>query len=308
MPPRRPTIGVCLATFQRPEGLDAVLAGIAAQTARAERDLTVFIADNDPQQSARPIVERWSHSGELVLGHVAEPRRGVVHARNAAVQLALDAGVDCVVFIDDDELPSPQWLEHLLETQRTTGAPIVTGPVIETLGSGTPRWYRKGRFHAMPDLLDGSPVPYAACGNALYDASILATLAGPFDERFNRSGGEDVYLSLCLARDGATIVWSRNAVVTTEVPLERMSLGHLVRRNRIGAANYTRAERLVNGRRPARFVTGLGRVGLGLATVVAGALSLSLGRASRGAVGMAQGVGVILGAAGIGVNDAWWTS
>src|SRR3546814_11191398 len=64
------------------------------------------------------------------LHYVAEPRRGITFARNAALDTA--AAQDCafVAFIDDDEVPAPRWLAALLAAQQRSGAAAVLGAEI----------------------------------------------------------------------------------------------------------------------------------------------------------------------------------
>ncbi len=305
-----PTICVCLATFQRPEGLSDTLAGIAKQVldAKVASRLVVVVVDNDPTRSAESTVDAAREQHGLRIIYSVQQRRGVVHARNAGVAAALDAGADFVAFIDDDESPHPEWLSQLLSTQRATGAPIVGGPVIEVLGDHLPAWYRASGFSMPPNRGEGSAAPYAACGNSLFSAGLLASIDGPFDERFNVSGGEDVFLSLTLAKAGASIVWSPRALVDTIVPSDRARLRHVVRRHYIGAANFTRAERMVDGRRNERVLTGVGRVVVGSFRAVVGGLRLSRHRVAIGIVDAAEGLGVLAGALGRGEGRSWWTS
>ncbi|MEZ5379065.1 MAG: glycosyltransferase [Acidimicrobiales bacterium] len=310
MTSRAPIVGVCVATFRRPPGLAALLAALANQRFPAEAlpRVLVFVTDNDPEGSARSTIDRARRDHDLEIHDRVETRRGVVHARNASVAAALETGVDFVVFVDDDESPHADWLATLLATQRASGAPIVAGPVVEVLDDALPAWYRDAGFYRPPERADGAPAPYAACGNSLFAAALLEAVSGPFDPRFNVSGGEDVFLSLTLMAAGAAIVWSPQALVDTHVPADRARLRHVARRHHIGAANYTRAEGLVAGWRPTRVVTGAGRVARGLVLVATGAVRLAPPRMALGVVVAAEGLGVISGALGGGAGRAWWSA
>ena len=106
-------------------------AGSEAQRADLPTNLptTVLVIDNDPEASARPIVERLA--GTLRPGlvrYVHEPKPGIAAARNRALREAASSAL--LVFIDDDEVPSERWLEQLVDLQRSSGAAAVVGPVI----------------------------------------------------------------------------------------------------------------------------------------------------------------------------------
>jgi hypothetical protein len=57
---------------------------------------------------------------------------------------------DFFAFIDDDEIPDPNWLEQLLLTQARTGADVVRGCVEPILPDGSPTWIKDGHFFGWP--------------------------------------------------------------------------------------------------------------------------------------------------------------
>jgi len=77
---------------------------------------------------------------------VEEPRRGRSFARNRAVAEAMARQVDFVAFIDDDDLPAPDWLQRLLETQIKTQADIAFGIGKAVVNPDWPDWLRNSIF------------------------------------------------------------------------------------------------------------------------------------------------------------------
>src|SRR5262249_22718479 len=120
-------VDVAIATYRRPRGLFRLLGGLARLRFRGEPpDLRVVVIDHDPAGPAAEVCQDARRWLDLPLVHRVEPRRGIPQARNAAVAAALERA-EFVAFIDDDEVPSPQWLDELLRVQAETGADAVAG-------------------------------------------------------------------------------------------------------------------------------------------------------------------------------------
>ncbi|RZI88301.1 MAG: glycosyltransferase, partial [Microbacterium sp.] len=106
-------------TFRRPQAIEAAVRaslpqvnGLEEATAGRAR-ATLLVVDNDPDASARDLVEG------LGVRYVHEPRPGIAAVRNRAIVEAGDA--TAVVFIDDDEVPEPGWLKELTEQYFSRG-------------------------------------------------------------------------------------------------------------------------------------------------------------------------------------------
>lgn len=231
-----------------------------------------------------------------------EPKRGTSHARNRAVQLALQSGADLVAFIDDDEVASPLWLDELIQVQRRYEADVVCGPVLPHYDQGVPRWVIDGRFFERPRHKTGEALPVASGGNVLVTRSFLADAGGPFDHRFGlpHAMGEDTHLFMRIRRAGGRIVWADDAVVTESVPPTRATARWLLHRAYSAGKSFAQCERSlgVSPRQAAqRGVRALGRVARGCLLLAA---SVPLGRAStvKALRDVWQGTGVLIGLLG----------
>src|SRR5664279_6229129 len=82
--------------------------------------------------------------GDPLVRSVVEPKPGIAAARNRVLDET--AAADLLVFIDDDERPTAEWLAHLLETfDRSPGAGVV-GPVVSEYEHVPEEWITKGGF------------------------------------------------------------------------------------------------------------------------------------------------------------------
>lgn len=113
---------------------------------RSPADFLIILVDNDPDGRTRSIHEKVSAAIPIRVLFFEEPRRGRPFARNRAVAEAMARQVDFVAFIDDDDLPAPDWLHHLLETQIKTRADIVFGIGKAVIQSDWPDWLRNSIF------------------------------------------------------------------------------------------------------------------------------------------------------------------
>lgn len=280
-------VAVCAATYRRPEGLGRLLNALAALelpgAAAVER--RGVIVDNSTEAEARAQVEAAAERFPWPLHYVSEPRRGITFARNAALEKAAALECDFVAFVDDDEVPAPDWLAALLAAQRRSAAAAVLGAVHPVFPAGTPAWLIAGRFFETHRYEDGAEVDDAHTANVLIDLRRLSTLGLRFDHRYALTGGEDTMLFRDLLDAGERIVYAADAVVYETVPASRTRLGWLLRRwyrtGNIEAALFLRGQRRGAWRRPANLLRGLLRVAAGGALFLANLAVLGFGRKDR---------------------------
>lgn len=238
-----PTIDtvVCIPCFRRPHYLRRTLDSLAGQ--RTSRRFAVVMVENDAARSESvPVAAEFLASGRLAGLCVIEPRQGNCHAINAAFETALQIFpmATSLLMIDDDEIASSGWLEHMVRTAETTGAEIVGGPVYPEFDEERKRGLRRHpAFAPAYDVSGPVPVIYG-CGNCLIRRSVFERLDTPvFDVRFNFLGGGDTDFFYRCKRLGMRFHWVADAVISETVPQSRTSLKWLMTRGlRIGAINY----------------------------------------------------------------------
>jgi succinoglycan biosynthesis protein ExoM len=162
------------------------------------------------------------------------------------VKEAYARGADAVAFLDDDEVPDPGWLDALLQVQRSSGAQVVSGPVLPRFEDSVPAWVIQGKFFERPRFPTGTPISVARTGNLLLLTKVLKDFDLSFDERFGLSGGEDTLLTLILQRRGVRMVWADEAVVREWIPQDRANWRYILRRAFSGGNNWARVRRLLD--------------------------------------------------------------
>lgn len=305
----RPSLAVGILTFRRPaqlrKNLDAVRA--RARDALAMVDARIIIVDNDPDASARNVVESMlddpdaSHAIPIAYAH--EPRPGIAAARNRVLDES--EGARLLAFIDDDEIPQPGWLTSLVETWGQTGADAVMGRVIAQLPPEAEPWVESSTFFQRATHATGTVLAAAATGNLLLDLATIRRMELRFDESLGLSGGEDTVFTSTLTRRGGTIVWCQESVTIDPVVEERATRdwvlqrayahGNRLQQTRVRLAHSPSQQVMLRVR---GIVGGAARIGLAAVQVAWGTTTGDARRRHRNEVQLRRGWGVLVGALG----------
>jgi glycosyltransferase involved in cell wall biosynthesis len=231
-------IDICIITYRRPRGLQRLLGGLQQQRLHEPvPELRILVVDNDPEESARSVCEQARGWLDFELIYEVEKRRGIPQARNAALALAIGRA-DFVAFIDDDEVPEPDWLAELCDVQRIHEADAVGGPVLPLFETPPPVWIERGGFFDRARFETGTRLGCGYTNNLFVSVRALASLDRLFDERMALTGSSDTELFERFARRGHRIVWADAAQVVEWMPASRVNLRWLLQRSfRIGTAS-----------------------------------------------------------------------
>ncbi len=296
--PAAPVLAVGIITYKRPESLKRLLTALAAQKFenREPVPFAVVVVDNDAGGSARPVCDEMR--SQLSMTYVVEPQQGIPLARNR-VLTSLPDTTELVAWIDDDESPLPLWLDALVSTQAETEADIVMGAVEAVLPATVPAWIKKGGFFNRRRFVDRATLAEGATNNCLMKLSAIKGANLRFDEKLRYDGGSDTLFFRHAANAGLRMVWSSAAVVHDFIPLERCTLGWLVRRNFRAGTTLARCDVEIDG------VGGwLRRLYHAFAKIAQGILNLPIAVAGRHELAksvlmIVRGVGMIAGLFGV---------
>lgn len=221
-------VSVCICTFRRQKLLRELLRELAKLTFRKVPipRLEIIVVDTpDNSGSAQEICE--TASLPWPIKYVVEPRRGLTYARNRAIAEA--GAVDFVALIDDDEVPSPQWLDEHLWAQAEFAADVVSGPAMPKYASGVAEWVKNGRFFDRQVRATGTTRRSCPTNNVLVATHVFKRVP-KFDDTFALSGAEDIDFFLRVSQAGYRIVWSQEAVVFESVSAKRGTVAWILRR------------------------------------------------------------------------------
>ena len=295
----------------------------------------VLIVDNDPQAGARAVVEAaraalGSDPAESLeplgeddsavsaltsrLVYVHEPEPGIVAGRNRALSEA--RGSDALVFIDDDEIPSPGWLRALVSTWRAQGCAAVTGPTPPAFEVDPSAWVTASGAFDSWEAADGAQVRSADTGNLLLDLAVVEGLGLRFDPRYGLTGGEDSLFTRQLTRAGGVIRFAAGAVVTKRVPAARARRTWVLERSLRSGSSWARVRidtaapdggasgRLARLRlRLGYGAKGLAKAGIDGARAGVARIRGDVPAQARYEVSSRGGLGMVVGALGVHVRE-----
>lgn len=302
-PPVMPSITVAVPTYRRPGSLEQALPRLLSQAeelSAAGSRVRILVVDNDPDQSARSVVDAFDHP---TVRYVVEPTPGIAAARNRAMT---EADSRLLVMIDDDEYPSDNWLASLVATWQSTLAAAVAGRIVATFDRTLTGLLGAGDFWERSRAQTGAEIAVAASGNLLLDLAQVRATGVRFSAQFGLTGGEDSLFSGQLVKHGGRIVWCDDSVALDPVPPERTTLKWvLTRALSQGNGKVRVALALAQGNRArvaeTRFrlaAVGVARTLGGMARVVGGVVRPSARDRARGLRTTLRGVGTMAGALG----------
>ena len=209
------SLTVAFCTFQRAARLEKLVAALREQTCPAPFDI-LAVNNNSPDNSLA-ILETLQRQPGPALRIVTEMTPGIVPARNRALDEAM--GRTVLVFIDDDELPQPGFLEAAYDAIVNEGAQCVGGRIdVDFTPCNRPAWLDDevagflGRLDhgAAPLWLTDDKTPIWS-GNTAYAMQLFSENPDlRFDVRYNREGegvggGEDAMMLRALLALGTKI-------------------------------------------------------------------------------------------------------
>src|SRR5215472_4003210 len=221
---------VCICTFRRPSILSAI-DSVAKQTVPPSISVRILIIDNDAEQSAFSIVTEFRSRTTIRLDYKHVPGQNISMARNAGLDAAT---TPWLVFMDDDEFASTNWLSGLIASRN--GANAVFGPCEAIYGEGTPDWIKQGDYHSNR-IAEIEPITAGYTSNVLIDMAFVRRHGLRFAPELGRTGGEDTMFFHAMYRKGGVLRYASSAVVYENVVQSRANFAWVVkRRYRAGQA------------------------------------------------------------------------
>ena len=214
----QPLFTVAICSRNRASSLDAAARSVLPQLGV---DAELLLVDNDSTDATPDVIAALSNSDPRVRT-ARQRRRGIAAARNLALE---EARGRLVVFLDDDELALPDWLDAFRDFVRRhpegTWA-AAGGPYLSVPETPLPAWIEKnyGQFdHGGDERM--LPAPLSPAGGNLAVWPGLAIAVGGFDQSLPRH--EDSALSGQLRAVGHAIWWIPSARVQHLIPASRLT-------------------------------------------------------------------------------------
>ncbi|MGH1578023.1 glycosyltransferase [Planktotalea sp.] len=236
-------IVVAAATRRRPRMFADLLQSLQGLDVPQGAELCFVFVENDTQLTITDAVNDFYKRTGWPAFAVHEPQQGISHARNAAMDAARDHGADWLAFVDDDEQVRHDWLRILWAGAKDANAQLAGGPVVpvaSVMGCSDAEADVLAYYERAATLSSARKTAAMAAGkrfdlatnNWIAQMSALDSAGLRFDPAFGLSGGEDTDVSRRAVKKGLTLAWVPSAIVTEEVPPERLSASYISERAR----------------------------------------------------------------------------
>ena len=207
--------------------------------------LSFCFVENDDTLSITEKVSQFGCKSGFDVQAILETQLGIPFARNSVLNWAVDAGADYLVFIDDDEMASPDWLLELYLCQKNSAADLVGGPVHPIAPSKEiglwPRIHLKG-LQLRGARMTNKNTTMVAVGaaqkitvttnNWLLRLNFLRQHGLRFDEGLGFSGGSDAAFCRALKKLDGRVSWTNKAMGFETMPMSRLTLRYQFKRGR----------------------------------------------------------------------------
>lgn len=230
-------ISVILPTKDRGPDIDLTLDALLAQDLAAG-DYEVLVVDNASSEANARALRGWCDRHPDALRYVHEPTPGLNRARNAGIAAATGA---VIAFLDDDAVPSSDWLTQLLrvfEDRPRTWA--VGGRIRSQFTSAPPPWLDE-RFAVYLSDFDRGEAPlvlryddYPRGANMAFRRQAFER-CGPFAPCLDRRGdlllsNGDIEMCYRVEQSGHEVVYAPEAAVQHLIRGDRLSHDWFARR------------------------------------------------------------------------------
>ena len=219
-------IVICVCTRKREEGLIRLLTSFDRMIIPVDCEISVVIVENDEENYTEESIKKYAEKSKFKIKYFLEVNQGLSNARNRTVKEAGNCDFCC--FIDDDQEVDTKWMSELLSCQDEFDADGITGPNPAVFKKNVPEYVKK--FHEPDFHVYGEQVEKAATNNFLIKKRWLDKIDGPFEIKLNFTGGEDMYMSALISRNGGKIIYNPKAIAYEIIPEEREKVKYMLRR------------------------------------------------------------------------------
>lgn len=220
-------VSVCICTYKRPEYLQRLLNELRSQDTGGLFTYSIVVADNDQLRSAEAVVQDFAATSSIPAVYCVEPRQNIALVRNKALE---NTKGNFIAFIDDDELPTKQWLLSLFEACKKYDVDGALGPVKPHFDVKPPSWVIESKLHDRPSYPTGLVIDWrkGRTGNTLLKKEIFAGEEQPFRPEFLT--GEDQDFFRRMIAKGHRFVWCHEALAYEIVPPIRWKTTFMLRK------------------------------------------------------------------------------
>ena len=223
-------LAILVPTYNRAPLLRRALSSLTAQV-RTTPDIQLIVVDNNSTDETRGICREFPD-----VHYLFEPTQGLSHARNAGIAAVGRRPGDVVVFVDDDVEVAPGWVDAIRRAfEAHPGVDAVGGRVLPQNSGEFPDWLTPAHWaplalqdHGNQPRVFSAAEPVGLIGANLAVRATVFDRVGAFSPHVQRvrdgiGSTEDHEFLVRIYAAGGKTLYAPDALVTTRVPLERMT-------------------------------------------------------------------------------------
>jgi succinoglycan biosynthesis protein ExoM len=234
-------LAICIPTYKRTIMLRKLVLSIFDCNLNRTliNDVNIIVVDNDIDKTAEPVISELKENFKISykIDYFNHPLKGIANVRNELIKKAWSLNPDFIIFIDDDEYVTSEWLNELVKTILDNNSDAARGPVLAELDKSVPDsiscWFKRESY------ANNSQIYSIATGNLILKFSSLVNYDVWFDSRFNTIGSSDTYFGIQILKKKAKVIWAANAITYETIPKNRANLNWLIKRIYRLASTYT---------------------------------------------------------------------
>jgi glycosyltransferase involved in cell wall biosynthesis len=226
------TVSIVICTYNRPILFKSTLQSVL-DIDFDPHQYEIIVIDNGNDHQSQDVFASIKRDARCRMSYAKEEKPGLSHARNKGIALSQGR---IVVFLDDDELVDPNWLQELIKPydsdERTA---CVGGRIIPVFPDNKyPSWYSKDIQGFFGGVDNGEnihevnfPQEYIGGGNMSFNR-LLILESGMFNVRLGIIGassysGEENELALRIRNKGFKVLYTPFAITYHLIERERIS-------------------------------------------------------------------------------------
>lgn len=206
-------------TYNRNELLCNCLKNIANLVVPNDCEIKVIISDNNPDRKAYQVYENFCGNYPFEIYYEHEEQKSIAAVRNVVLKKAVEIKAEYVAFLDDDEYPTPKWLDELYSTMilfNADGATSYPVRIIDGVKQAIPSNYKRRKFGSVRKVF---------CTNSVIFSMKIVNESGIwFDTQFGLMTGEDVDFSSRASAKGYKFVWCDKELLYDVIPANRETM------------------------------------------------------------------------------------
>lgn len=243
---KAPAVTVVIPTFNGARRVPLVLAALATQ-AVSEGSFEIIVVDNASEDGTRTLIDQHPITAQLRKGGISchvveEPRLGCTYARIRGVNLAQS---ELICFLDDDNIPSPDYIACGIKDFSDNTVGLVVSRVRVVWETPPPPSLRRRHLFANNSFLGDKPVDFGATGTIAptvtagmwvrrkaFEKAVLSSdhnhlIAGRIGTALN--GGEDIEIGVLIGKAGFRRVFDPELQIDHLVPTSRLNTSYVRR-------------------------------------------------------------------------------